>query len=113
MPERLNDILHSIACRAAIKAHDGSLLPELKRLMEQLLADPSLRNCPHGRPVYLEITRHEHAIPQYDKKTPLREKAYKGIEQAYPGILMGGNGIDGIGMAKRVAQGRALAERIR
>ena len=59
MPERLNDILHSIACRAAIKAHDGSLLPELKRLMEQLLADPSLRNCPHGRPVYLEITRHE------------------------------------------------------
>ena len=73
----------------------------------------SIMQIPHFEPDLFEITRHEHAIPQYDKKTPLREKAYKGIEQAYPGILMGGNGIDGIGMAKRIAQGRALAERIR
>ena len=59
MPERLDEILHSIACRAAVKANDQSLLPELQRLMERLLAHPELRNCPHGRPVYLEITRHE------------------------------------------------------
>lgn len=59
MPERMNDILHSIACRAAVKAHDESLLPELCCLMEQLLANPELRNCPHGRPVYLEMTRRE------------------------------------------------------
>lgn len=67
---------------------------------------------PNFKPDLFEISRHEEAIPQYDLKTPLRQKAYSEIEKAYPGILMGGNGIDGIGMSARIAQGRALAERI-
>lgn len=66
---------------------------------------------PDFKPDLFEISRHEEAIPQYDLKTPGRKAAYSAIEKAYPGILMGGNGIDGIGMSARIAQGRALAER--
>lgn len=66
---------------------------------------------PDFKPDLFEISRHEEAIPQYDLKTPGRKAAYSAIEKAYPGILMGGNGIDGIGMSARIAQGRAFAER--
>lgn len=66
---------------------------------------------PDFKPDLFEISRHKEAIPQYDLKTPGRITAYAAIEKAYPGILMGGNGIDGIGMSARIAQGRALAER--
>lgn len=66
---------------------------------------------PDFKPDLFEISRHEEAIPQYDLKTPGRKATYSAIEKAYPGILMGGNGIDGIGMSARIAQGRALAER--
>ena len=71
-----------------------------------------IMKIPNMKPDLFEVTHHEEAIPQYDLKTPVREEAYKGIEKAYPGILMGGNGIDGIGMAKRIAQGRELAGRV-
>ncbi len=83
---------------------------ELKNLIGKEVAE--ILHLKQFNPDVFEITRHEEAIPQYDLKTPLREKAYRGIEEAFPGILMGGNGIDGIGMAKRIAQGRALAEKI-
>ncbi len=67
---------------------------------------------PNFEPDLFEISRHEEAIPQYDLKTPEREKSFAEIEKTYPGILMGGNGIGGIGMSARIAQGRALAERL-
>jgi protoporphyrinogen/coproporphyrinogen III oxidase len=34
------------------------------------------------------------------------------IESLYPGLYLGGNIKDGIGMADRVKQGRAIADRI-
>jgi len=69
-------------------------------------------SIPHFTPDLFEISRHEEAIPQYDLSTPKRISAYAGIEKAFPGILMGGNGIGGIGMADRIKQGRDLAERL-
>ena len=52
-------IYHSISCRAAIKAGDASTLPELQKLVEQVLSDPDVRYCPHGRPVCFTMTRQE------------------------------------------------------
>lgn len=91
---------------------DFIALPEdkFKEMVSKDVAD--IMKIPHMEPDLFEVTHHEEAIPQYDLKSPIREKAYKGIEKAYPGILMGGNGIDGIGMAKRIAQGRELANRL-
>ena len=63
-------------------------------------------------PELFEITRHSMAIPQYDKNTPARIAAFAKAESMYPGLLLGGNGIGGIGMADRIRQGKELALRI-
>lgn len=83
---------------------------ELKKMVGTDVKE--ILHIPNFNPDLFEISRHEEAIPQYDLKTPGREKAFAEMEKAYPGILMGGNGIGGIGMSARIAQGRALAERL-
>ncbi len=62
-------------------------------------------------PDLFEIARHEKAIPQYDLSTPERLKIFEEIEMAYPGLILGGNGIGGIGMADRIRQGSQMALR--
>lgn len=56
---KLDWIYHSSACRAAIKAGDLSKPAELLALAERVLADESVRFCPHGRPVCIEMTKKE------------------------------------------------------
>ena len=56
---KLDWIYHSSACRAAIKAGDMSKPAELVELAKQVLADESIRFCPHGRPVCIEMTKKE------------------------------------------------------
>ena len=56
---KLDWIYHSSACRAAIKAGDSSRPAELLDLAKQVLLDDSVRYCPHGRPVCVEMTRKE------------------------------------------------------
>jgi len=57
--DKLDWIYHSAACRAAVKAGDLSKPEELKVLAERVLKDKDIRTCPHGRPVCIEITKHE------------------------------------------------------
>jgi DNA mismatch repair protein MutL len=57
--EKLDWLYHSIACRAAIKANDKSAKIELEELVKQLDSNASLRHCPHGRPIYIQITKKE------------------------------------------------------
>ncbi len=57
--ERLDEIYHSMACKAAIKAHDKNNILELEHLVKQVLSDNSIRYCPHGRPVIATITEKE------------------------------------------------------
>ncbi len=52
-------VYHSVACRAAIKAGDYSTKEELEALTRQVLYDPNVRQCPHGRPVLFSLTLHE------------------------------------------------------
>ena len=57
--EKIEWIYHSAACRAAIKAGDYTTTYEQQKFVEMLLEDESIRYCPHGRPVLIEMTKAE------------------------------------------------------
>ena len=59
LSEKLDWIYHSLACRAAIKAGNDTKDYELYEFTKKLLSDDSVRYCPHGRPVLIELTRAE------------------------------------------------------
>lgn len=59
VPEKLDWLYHSTACRAAIKAGDELKPEETESFVEKLLADDSIKYCPHGRPVMYELSKHE------------------------------------------------------
>ena len=54
-----DDLYHSVACKAAIKGNIPSREREQQELLRLLKEDPTVRNCPHGRPVAIVITRRE------------------------------------------------------
>lgn len=51
------EILHDLACKAAIKANDAISEAEVTALMDALLELDNPYHCPHGRPVMLRLTR--------------------------------------------------------
>ena len=57
LPEVVEDILHRIACRSAVKGGDQNSPEELKRLVETVCQDENVRFCPHGRPVIIQYSR--------------------------------------------------------
>lgn len=57
--EKIDWIYHSAACRAAVKAGSTMHPFEQQKFVEMLLADESVRYCPHGRPVLIEMTKSE------------------------------------------------------
>lgn len=57
--EKTQWVLHSIACRAAVKAGDKSHAAQLLRLAEDVLDGKVPPFCPHGRPIVLKITKKE------------------------------------------------------
>jgi DNA mismatch repair protein MutL len=61
-PERrdlLDDLLHMISCKAAIKAGDRLAAEEITSLLEQREHYQDAHHCPHGRPTALVFTREE------------------------------------------------------
>jgi DNA mismatch repair ATPase MutL len=56
-----DEIVHRLACRAAIKAGDKSDTDDLRLLAERVLTDDTgvLQYCPHGRPIVVRISRRE------------------------------------------------------
>lgn len=59
VPDRLDDVIHTVACKAAIKAGMTSSLAELQDFCNRVLADQDVVCCPHGRPVTVRLTRYE------------------------------------------------------
>ena len=58
-PETLRDeLLHTIACKSAIKAGMTSDVTELAALVRRVQSG-EIRYCPHGRPVAARLTRYE------------------------------------------------------
>lgn len=53
----LDDMLHTVACKSAIKANDKNSMSELQALAEQVYYDEKIRHCPHGRPVMFTMTK--------------------------------------------------------
>ncbi|MBC5580015.1 DNA mismatch repair endonuclease MutL [Anaerofilum sp. BX8] len=57
--EKTDWVLHSIACRAAIKAGDHDPAPTLLALAKKILDGEVPPFCPHGRPVLIRLSRKE------------------------------------------------------
>lgn len=57
--EKMDWIYHNIACRAAIKGGNTSTDKELMDIANKLDNDPTLRYCPHGRPVCVVMSKYE------------------------------------------------------
>lgn len=57
--ERIDDIYHTVACKAAIKAGYITSKEEQLKLAHDTLSDKDVMYCPHGRPVAFEIKRKE------------------------------------------------------
>ena len=53
-----DEILHTVACKAAIKAGWDNDLQELERIVRAVLSG-QVKYCPHGRPVSVTLTRKE------------------------------------------------------
>ncbi len=53
--EKRNRIFIRMACRGAIKACQPLAAEEVKRLCRDLDSIPFASNCPHGRPVFIEL----------------------------------------------------------
>ena len=93
--------------------------PELLDLSDEAVADivddvlhRMLRLPAEVKPVRLDIFRHRRAIPQYEVSTERRLAAVAALEAAHPGLTLAGNLRDGIGMADRIRQGTAVAQRL-
>jgi DNA mismatch repair protein MutL len=57
--ELLDDLLHTLACKAAIKAGDPLAPEEVEALLAQRHLAQDAHHCPHGRPTALVFTRQE------------------------------------------------------
>ena len=52
-----DELLHTVACKAAIKAGWQSSDAELLKLAEQVLSRDDLKHCPHGRPICVTLSK--------------------------------------------------------
>ncbi len=55
----LSGMMASMACQAAIKAHQALGAEQMKRLLEDLYREAVPPTCPHGRPIRFRFTRPE------------------------------------------------------
>ena len=52
-----DEILHTVACKAAIKAGWKNDEAELLALVQQVMAREDLKYCPHGRPICITLSK--------------------------------------------------------
>ncbi len=54
-----DELLHTVACKAAAKAGQRSDPVALKALAQQVMTTPSLKYCPHGRPICITLSKRQ------------------------------------------------------
>ena len=54
-----DEILHTVACKAAIKAGWKNDEAELLALVRQVMANEDLKYCPHGRPICITLSKNQ------------------------------------------------------
>lgn len=64
-------------------------------------------------PDLIRIFRHQRAIPQYEVTSGARFAAVEKLQNQYPGLIIGGNLRDGIGMAHRITQAANISAEIK
>lgn len=84
---------------------------EIRRLVEQSL-HAMLKFPADAKPDFIHISRHQRAIPQYEADSGRRFEAVASIENDYPGLVIGGNLRDGIGMGHRITQATTIANNV-
>ena len=52
-----DEVLHTVACKAAIKAGWKTDETELLALVKQVMAREDLKHCPHGRPICITLSK--------------------------------------------------------
>ena len=52
-----DEVLHTVACKAAIKAGWDTNEKELLALIQQVMARDDLKYCPHGRPICITLSK--------------------------------------------------------
>lgn len=57
--EQMDWIYHNVACRTAIKAGNKSTEAELVDIAKKICSDQNLGHCPHGRPTFIVVKKHE------------------------------------------------------
>ncbi len=57
--DKLDNLYHITACHSALRAGKKTEKYELCDFVGKILRDDDIRFCPHGRPVIIELTRHE------------------------------------------------------
>ena len=57
--EIFDELYHSIACKAAIKANDNSDIIELQALVNNVYGNDEIRYCPHGRPIMIRLKKRD------------------------------------------------------
>ena len=55
--KKLEWLYHNIACKNAIKAGMKTSKEEILNLVKNLFCNPTIKYCPHGRPIYLEFNK--------------------------------------------------------
>lgn len=58
-PDKIDWIYHSASCRGAIKAGDKTTVQEQEMFVKKLLSMPEIRFCPHGRPVFIKMSKYD------------------------------------------------------
>lgn len=61
---------------------------------------------------FVRVFKHKYAIPQYEISSKERFEAISQLQEEHKGLIIGGNIINGIGMADRIKQGRNIAKMI-
>ncbi|MBS3991588.1 MAG: DNA mismatch repair protein MutL, partial [Erysipelothrix sp.] len=54
--EILHNLLASLACHSSIKFNDYLSLPEMQKIVDDVMACEQPYHCPHGRPTMMKIT---------------------------------------------------------
>ena len=57
LPEILDEMYHSMACKGAIKQNDDNTMQELEGLFREVLSDERIKYCPHGRPIMFSLSK--------------------------------------------------------
>ena len=65
--QRRDELLHSVACKAAIKAGWHTNPRELELLVKEVMGRDDLKYCPHGRPICIRLTDRE--LEKFFKRT--------------------------------------------